>query len=109
MSDPVSARERVHIKICRDDQCMREYSMPGNRCRDLDRLLGEVEEQALHHAGGRVLDLHMDAVLKNGAEVGQGLILAAKEIQPYRRQPNGSLVRASDGSPVPRFPGDGRG
>jgi hypothetical protein len=106
MNEGVSARDRVHVKYCPDDQCMLEYDDPGDRCRNLDFLLNVMEEHALHKAATRVLDFHMGAVLQHGAQVGQGLVLAAKEVDPYRRQPDGSLVRASDGSPAPRPPQD---
>lgn len=108
MRDGIDARDRMHVKYCRDDQCVLEYDDPGDRCKDMDFLLDVMEERALHRAAARVLDLHMDAVLQHGAGVGQGLVLAAKEVDPYRRQADGSLVRASDGSPVPGFLGDGR-
>lgn len=103
MKDRLDARDRMHIKYCRDDQCKVEYDDPGDRCKDMDFLLDVMEERALHRAAARVLDLHMDAVLQHGAGVGQGLVLAAKEVDPYRRQADGSLVRATDGSPAPQL------
>lgn len=42
----LTARERVHIKVCRDDQCFIDYADPGDRCRNLDFLLDKVESQA---------------------------------------------------------------
>lgn len=108
MNKEIEARDRLHIKYCPDDQCRVEYADPGDRCKNLDFLLDLTEERVLHQAAARVLDLHMDAVLQHGAGVGQGLVLAAKEIDPYRRQSDGSLVRASDGSPAPWPLEDGR-
>lgn len=104
MNQGIDARDRVHVQYCPDDQCKVDYADPGNRCKDLDAALNLMEERTLHQAAARVLDLHMDAVLQHGAGVGQGLVLAAKEIDPYRRQADGSLVRASDGSPAPQPP-----
>jgi hypothetical protein len=106
MTETTDVRDRMHIKYCPDDQCTVEYADPGDCCKNLDFLLDAMEERALHRAAARVLDLHMDAVLQHGAGVGQGLVLAAKEVDPYRRQADGSLVRVSDGSPAPQLPED---
>ncbi|MFE0472686.1 hypothetical protein ACFW2V_13825 [Streptomyces sp. NPDC058947] len=105
MSSIISARDRLHIKRCKG-KCILETDQPDTDCRDLTYYLDQVEEQALHWAAVRVLDLHYDAVLRHGADVGQGLALAAKEVDPYMRR-DGSLVRQSDGTPAPRFPRDG--
>jgi hypothetical protein len=106
MTNVVSARDRLHIKRCQG-KCILETDQPDTDCRDLTFYLDRIEEQALHRAAARVLDLHYDAVLQHGTEVGQGLALAAKEVDPYMRHPAGHLVRRVDGTPVPRFPGDG--
>lgn len=100
MTNTVSARDRVHIKYCKDGRCMIEHENAGDACRNLDHLLDVVTEQALHHATTQILDLHMDVVLRHSVEVGQGLVLAAKEIDPYQLQNDGTLVRKVDGSPV---------
>jgi hypothetical protein len=105
VTNVVSARDRLHIKRCQG-KCILETDQPDTDCRDLDWYLDRTEEQALHRAAARVLDLHYDAVLKHGAGVGQGLTLAAKEIDPYLRK-SGHLVHKEDETPVPRFPGDG--
>lgn len=107
MSNIVSARDRVHSKFCQDDLCILEYAEPGNRCRDLDFYLDRMEEQALHKAAVRVLAPSYDLAIQHGTAVVQGLVLAVKEIDPYERRPDGHLVRKEDGTPVPRFPGDG--
>lgn len=105
MTHKIGARDRLHIKRCKG-RCILETDQPDTDCRDLTYYLDQVEEQALHRAAARVLDLHYDAMLRHGAEVGQGLTLAAKEVDPYVRR-DGSLVRKSDGAPAPLFPGDG--
>lgn len=102
MTDGSNARDRVHIKYCPDVRCMIEVENPGNDCLNLDFLLNLTEEQALHQATEKVLGLHMDAVLKHGAAVGQGLALAVKEIDPYKRHADGLITRKSDGTTVRR-------
>lgn len=105
MSGIVSARDRLHMKRCQG-KCILETDQPDTDCRDLDWYLDRVEEQALHLAAARVLNLHYDAMLKQSTEVGQGLVLAAKEVDPYERK-GGHLVFKATGDPVARFPGDG--
>lgn len=105
MADAVSARHRMHIKRCLDPQCVLESDQPGEDCRNLDYLINLIEEQALHLKAGELADMHMDAVLTHGAGVGQGLALGIKTIEPYKRGDGDSLIRRSDGTPAPRFPG----
>lgn len=56
MSEGVSARDRVHVKYCRDDQCVLEYADPGDRCKNLDFLLDQVAEEA----GRKAVELGSD-------------------------------------------------
>lgn len=46
----ITARDRVHVKVCRDSRCIVETDKPGDACANLDYLLNLVEEAAL--AGG---------------------------------------------------------
>lgn len=51
----------------------------------LNKALDTVEADALHRAVDKLLDLHMHTMLRHGPEVASGLVLAAKEIDPYER------------------------
>jgi hypothetical protein len=105
MGEPISARDQLHIKRCQG-KCVLEYDQPDTDCQDLDFYLDRIEEQTLHLATKRVLDQHYDMVLQHGAAVGQGMLVAVKEIDPYERKGN-HLVLKSTGGPAARFPGDG--
>lgn len=43
----ITARERVHSKVCRDSRCRIEYDRPGMFCNNLEYLLDLVEEAAI--------------------------------------------------------------
>lgn len=100
MSGKVTARDRVHIKFCRGDRCMVEREEPGESCKTLDHLLDVTEEQALHQAANRILDLYIDALLQHGPDVGAGLVMAAKETDPYIRKGGKTLIHKTTGAPV---------
>ena len=106
MSEPISARDRLHIKRCQG-KCILESDQPDTDCRELDFYLDRVEEQTLYLAADRLLGLPGDLGLTSGSEVVQGLLIGARELTPDDRRASGHLVRKKDGAPVPRFPGDG--
>lgn len=101
--EQVTARDRIHIKLCRDARCVIERNDPGKNCKTLDYLLDVTEEQVLHQAAARLLDAHMGTMFQHGPDVASGLVMAAKEVDPYERREGGVLVRKADGTPVPRY------
>lgn len=46
MTGPLSARDRAHIKFCRDARCVIESADPGHNCKNLDFTLDQVEKEA---------------------------------------------------------------
>lgn len=106
MSEPISARDRLHIKRCQG-KCVLESDQPDTDCLDLTWYLDRTEEEALYRAASRLLDLPRDMALQSGSEVTQGVLIASQVVNPYTRKTSGHLVRKDDGTPVRRFPGDG--
>lgn len=93
MRNEVTARDRVHIKACYDDKgCTVETGNPGDRCKELDLRLDQVEREAVEKARQRLLNMHMDTMLTHGGDVGAGLALAivelSKMLEPWRDAPN---------------------
>lgn len=110
MGEPVSARDRMHIKRCMG-RCVIESDQPDADCQNLDHLLTLVEEQALHakanafrneaqmyesEASGARTSVEREGYLRTAGVFAQ----AAHELDPYERRSDGSLVRKSDGSSV---------
>jgi hypothetical protein len=106
VSEPISARDRLHIKRCQG-KCYIDSDQPDADCRNLDWYLDRIEEQALYLAAGQVLKLRQKVAREHGAEAAHGLVLAVNAVSPYTRRTDGHLIRKSDELLVPRFPGDG--
>lgn len=75
-------RRALHEQYCRDGACyltrdVREQV--GTQCTKFDELLLDVQMEAVraarHSLAGSLLDLHMDAVLQHGVDVGKGLAM----------------------------------
>jgi hypothetical protein len=79
MSD-VTARDRVHIKACMAAECGIETGTPEEWCKRLDRLLDQVEREALQRAYQKLLGLHMGTLLQHGPGVAQGIALGVREL-----------------------------
>lgn len=62
-------------------------------------LLNRVEEDAVHAAAQKLLDMHADVLLKHGPAVAQGLAKAIATIDPYVVRDE-QLVHKADGKPV---------
>lgn len=79
-----SARYWVHFRVCPSESCWIDTGdvAPDRRCRELDSLLDRVEDEQRVKSVKALLELHMDAVLTHGAQVGQGLALAVKTLDP---------------------------
>ncbi len=106
-------RQQIHQKFCRGTQCFYESGRRHLLCGYLDELLDLNDELLLHAKANTLVDMHMDTVLVHGVEVGQGLALAVKVVDPYVRVSAGQdpdcpgcekgiehYHRKSDGSPV---------
>lgn len=80
MTTDTTARDRIHAKFCRDDQCVLEYADPGKNCLLLDHLLDEVENPhaSLQEAYRQMLELHTGTLLKNGPDAAGGLARGIK-------------------------------
>jgi DNA-binding FadR family transcriptional regulator len=50
--EPVTARDKVHRRFCRDSRCILDTPHAGQACMDLDFLLLRVEEEAVRAARG---------------------------------------------------------
>lgn len=99
MSMQVSVREAMHIKYCREGACFIK-GLPGDPCKTLNFLIDQLEEQAIHREARKLIDIHMDSVLKHGAQVGQGIAFSVGQIDPYCTSDGVNYVRKLDGSPV---------
>jgi hypothetical protein len=87
-------RDRIHAKYCNDPKC--DSGEGGEACKNLDFLLDLAEDERVHTEAEKLIDLHMDTVLAHGSQVGQGLALAVKHIDPYEHT-DGEYHRKSDG------------
>ena len=103
------ARSQVYSFINRRGDDMARYGSPApyqkmieadsDAALFLHGLLNRVEDARVHAEAVKLLDMHMDVLLKHGPEVAQGLALAIVAIDPYAEH-DGQLVRKSDGTPV---------
>lgn len=46
MTESLTARDRAHVKFCRDTQCVIKSANPGHNCKNLDFTLDQVEKEA---------------------------------------------------------------
>lgn len=89
------ARDRVHVKYC-PDLALCDIDGGSEKCKNLDYLLDQVENDRVHAEVHRILEISMETMLIHGSQVTQGLGLAIKTVDPYQLR-DGQLTRKSDG------------